>query len=216
MQALRARAKQTPKPHRNRRPMKKLLLLLMTGFCSPAIHAQQQMADLPEVSGICFPDSPIRIPGRSSDSLIYFTGGFVTPVHFCRQSGCAAAERAARTGIRAARRDPARPGIPAVLHLDRRQRLARRSRRPEPAPGPTARRRPDPAHRGPNGPFGRVVPNRQPGRGLGVVRAHACLRPPHPEARRSAGDPPQHPRQRGAQTEDPRPGRRADLATNHP
>ena len=62
--------------------MKKLLLLLMTGFCSPAIHAQQQMADLPEVSGICFPDSPIRIPGRSSDSLIYFTGGFVTPVHF--------------------------------------------------------------------------------------------------------------------------------------
>lgn len=62
--------------------MKKLLLLLMTGFCSPVIHAQQQTADFTEASEICFPDSLSRISGGSSDSLIYFTGGFVTPVHF--------------------------------------------------------------------------------------------------------------------------------------
>ena len=62
--------------------MKKLLLLLMTGFCSPVIHAQQQTADFTEASEICFPDSLSRISEGSSDSLIYFTGGFVTPVHF--------------------------------------------------------------------------------------------------------------------------------------
>ena len=62
--------------------MKKLLLLLMAGFCSPVIHAQQQTADFTEASEICFPDSLSRIPGDSSDSLIYFTGGFVTPVHY--------------------------------------------------------------------------------------------------------------------------------------
>lgn len=54
----------------------------MTGFCSPVIHAQQQTADFTEASEICFPDSLSRISGGSSDSLIYFTGGFVTPVHF--------------------------------------------------------------------------------------------------------------------------------------
>ena len=62
--------------------MKKLLLLLMTGFCSPVIHAQQQTADFTGASEICFPDSLSRISEGSSDSLIYFTGGFVTPVHF--------------------------------------------------------------------------------------------------------------------------------------
>ncbi|EKC80856.1 conserved hypothetical protein, secreted, partial [human gut metagenome] len=59
-----------------------MLLLLMAGFCSPVIHAQQQTADFTEASEICFPDSLSRIPGDSSDSLIYFTGGFVTPVHY--------------------------------------------------------------------------------------------------------------------------------------
>lgn len=59
--------------------MKKLLLLLMTGFCSPVIHAQQQTADFTEASEICFPDSLSRISEGSSDSLIYVFSTAVCP-----------------------------------------------------------------------------------------------------------------------------------------